>query len=143
MLSLEATSSKLRQGNTFEPIPKYKKLNLLKSAVIYGANASGKSNIIQLMWTLRKFVLNSSELKAGDPIPSWYYDPFLLDTSSENAPTEITINSFPITKKGIGTLFDTTRRKYSTNIWEFMKQIGYQKSLSGQTLMNMLSSAFQ
>ena len=87
VFSLEASSLKLKPGNTLAPLFDYKNLKLLKSAVIYGANASGKSNLIRLMWTLRNFILNSSELKAGDPIPNKYYDPFLLDVTSQNEPT--------------------------------------------------------
>lgn len=97
--SLEATSLKLKSGNTFTPLSDYKNLKLLKSAVIYGANASGKSNLIRLMWTLRNFILNSSELKAGDPISKRFYDPFLLDATSQNESTEITINFIPKSKK--------------------------------------------
>jgi len=99
LFSIEASSLKLKPGNTFTPLLDYKNLKLLKSAVIYGANASGKSNLIRLMWTLRNFVLNSLELKAGDPIPNRFYDPFLLDVISQNEPTEITINFIPKNKK--------------------------------------------
>jgi len=97
--SLEASALKLKSGNTFAPIVGNKNLKILKSAVIYGANASGKSNLIRLMWTLRSFILNSAELKAGDSIPDRYYDPFLLDVNSRNEATEITINFIPKTKK--------------------------------------------
>lgn len=97
--SLEASSLKLKSGNTFTPLSNYENLKLLKSAVIYGANASGKSNLIRLIWTLRNFILNSSELKAGDPISKKFYDPFLLDITSQNEATEITINFIPKSKK--------------------------------------------
>lgn len=97
--SLEASSLKLKSGNTFTPLSDYKNLKLLKSAVIYGANASGKSNLIRLMWTLRNFILNSSELKAGDPISKRFYDPFLLDATSQSEATEITINFISKNKK--------------------------------------------
>jgi len=93
--SLEAGSSKLKLGNTFLPIKDYSKLRLLKSAVIYGANGSGKSNLIRLIWTLRNFIIDSTELKAGDLIPNKFYDPFLLDDSSKNLPAEISINFIP------------------------------------------------
>ncbi|MBP6919504.1 MAG: ATP-binding protein [Candidatus Omnitrophica bacterium] len=39
------------------------KLRLLKSAVIYGANASGKSNLIRAMRFMKKFVLTSTQDK--------------------------------------------------------------------------------
>lgn len=95
VFSLEAGSLKLKAGNTFVPIAENKNLKLVKSAVIYGANASGKSNLIRLMWTLKDFILNSPNLKAGDPIPNRYYDPFLLNTTSEKEATEVIINFIP------------------------------------------------
>lgn len=95
VFSLEAGSSNLKPGNTFIPLPYYNNLKLVKSAVIYGANASGKSNLIRLLWTLKDFIQNSLTLKAGDTIPSKYYDPFLLSTNPEKEATEITINFIP------------------------------------------------
>ena len=47
VLSLEASGSKGKSDNVFEmETLNGKKFRLLKTAVIYGANASGKSNII-------------------------------------------------------------------------------------------------
>ena len=97
--SLEAGPLKLKSGNTIMPLKEHKNLKLLKSAVIYGANASGKSNLIRLMWTLRNFILSSTELKAGDLISNKFYDPFLLDVSSKNESMEISINFIPKCKK--------------------------------------------
>lgn len=99
VLSLEANSSQLKTHNTFAPLPDNKKLKLVKSAAMYGSNASGKSNLIRLMWTMRNFVLKSTELKAGDKIPSKYYDPFLLDTVSRNEPIEFKIDFIAFNKK--------------------------------------------
>lgn len=59
------------------------KLRVVKSAVLYGANASGKSNVIEAMAWFRKFVLTSSkEGQAGENIP---VQPFLLSTETEAA----------------------------------------------------------
>jgi hypothetical protein len=45
------------------------KLHLLKSAAIYGANASGKSNLIKAFWFMRTFVLHSATtMNVGDKI---------------------------------------------------------------------------
>jgi hypothetical protein len=58
---------------------------LLKSAAIYGANASGKSNFLAGMEIFRQFVQNSSkESQKGEKIP---VIPFRLHTSTESAPT--------------------------------------------------------
>ena len=60
-------------------------LNILKSAAIYGANASGKSNLLQSISFLRGFVLNSSkDSQAGEKIP---VIPFLLDKQTINQPS--------------------------------------------------------
>ncbi|MFH1856943.1 MAG: ATP-binding protein [Candidatus Omnitrophota bacterium] len=59
VLSLAASAIKeLRDENTLRVSDN---LALLKSAVIYGANASGKSNLIQAMKFMKWFVLNSSK----------------------------------------------------------------------------------
>ncbi len=62
------------------------KVNALRSAVIYGANASGKSNIIQALNEFIGFIRESSSNKFGDDIQ--IYDPFLLDKESFNLPVK-------------------------------------------------------
>ncbi len=64
-------------------------LRLLKSAVIYGANASGKSKFLDAMAFMRYLVINSSkESQKGDHIN---VEPFKLSTESENEPSEFEI----------------------------------------------------
>lgn len=71
-------NKKLDQENVFEVDAK---LSLLKSAVIYGANASGKSNIHAALSFMRLFVLNSSkESQEGEIIN---VEPFRLSTETE------------------------------------------------------------
>jgi hypothetical protein len=56
------------------------KLQLLKSAAVYGANASGKSNLIRAMGFMRQFVLYSAtRMNIGDAIP---VVPFQLNPDS-------------------------------------------------------------
>ncbi len=63
--------------------------SLLKSAVIYGANASGKSNLIKALSFMRFFVLKSaSESQASEPIR---VDSFRLSTETEALPSEFEI----------------------------------------------------
>lgn len=58
---------------------------LLKSAVIYGANASGKSNLLKAVAFMRRFVCESSkESQATEPIK---VNPFKLSTEHENKPS--------------------------------------------------------
>lgn len=63
--------------------------NLLKSVVLYGANASGKSKFFEAFDFMKWFVINSSkESQRGEPIP---VTPFLLNTASLAAPTEFEV----------------------------------------------------
>ena len=60
-------------------------LKLLKSAAIYGANASGKSNLANALNFMRQFVLNSSrETQVTDTID---VDNFRLSTETETQPS--------------------------------------------------------
>lgn len=62
---------------------------LLKSAVIYGANASGKSRLIEAFAFMRHFVINSSkETQKGESID---VEPFILSAETENEPSEFEI----------------------------------------------------
>ena len=64
-------------------------LRLLKSAVVYGANASGKSKFFDALLFMRRFVVTSSrESQKGDYIE---VDPFRLDEESEKMPTEFEV----------------------------------------------------
>jgi len=63
--------------------------NLLKSAVFYGRNASGKSNILTALRYLTMFVRSSDENKHGDLIR--FYKPFLFDTASSQNPVHFEI----------------------------------------------------
>lgn len=81
-LNMEASSaSELLHSNTFMA----DKLHLVKSAAIYGANASGKSNLIKAMSFMRTLVLNSSkESQVGEPI---FVEPFRLNTATRQEPS--------------------------------------------------------
>ena len=61
---------------------------LLKSAVIYGANASGKTNVINGLNTMVRIILGSHNVQKGTNIP---YEPFKLDKYNVEAPTEFNI----------------------------------------------------
>jgi len=55
--------------------------NLVKSNFIYGANASGKSNLIEAITVMREIVLGSLKLNPGQQLP---VTPFKLDNSSRH-----------------------------------------------------------
>jgi len=84
-LNLEAASISDYQGtNTV----KTDRTTLLKGAVIYGANASGKSNLIKAMSTMRRLVLysfNQTSAKGLDVTP------FLLSTETDNKPSHFEV----------------------------------------------------
>ena len=62
---------------------------LLKTAVIYGPNASGKSNFLAAVVAMRRIVLRSAtEWQRGDELP---VTPFLLDDMSAESPSEFEI----------------------------------------------------
>lgn len=64
-------------------------LRILKSAVVYGANASGKSKLMEAFSAMRRLILTSSkETQKGDVLR---VEPFKLNTSSEHQPTEFEI----------------------------------------------------
>jgi AAA15 family ATPase/GTPase len=71
------------QENVFE-VPKFG-LRLLKSAVIYGANASGKTKLIDAVHFMKTFILKSSkESQQGELIEA---EPFRLNTVTVGQPS--------------------------------------------------------
>jgi len=79
--SMEATKLKnLRDSNTFD----VNNVSLLKSAVVYGANASGKSSLLYAMNSMKHIIETSLNKKdAEEFIPQ----PFLLNSSTEKKET--------------------------------------------------------
>jgi AAA15 family ATPase/GTPase len=64
-------------------------LRLLRSAVIYGANASGKSKFLEALIRMRNFAISSSkDGQKGDAIP---VEPFLLSAEDTSIPTEFEV----------------------------------------------------
>lgn len=66
-----------------------KKRKLLKSAILYGANGSGKSNLIYAFNAIYNLVKYSANNKVGEPLK--YYLPHLLDSNSQQQPCEVEI----------------------------------------------------
>jgi len=65
-------------------ISTFKPEKVLRSAVVYGANSSGKSNLIKAFERMREVVLTSVRLNDSDELN---YSPFLLSTETESQPT--------------------------------------------------------
>ena len=62
--------------------------NLLRSVVIYGPNAAGKSNIMEAMRSMRMFVALSHSMQEGENIE---VEPFLLNSKSRMEPSEFVV----------------------------------------------------
>ncbi len=86
--SLLASPDKSLEKNTFESEALNKGDRLLRTAAIYGANASGKSNVVMAFETLREMVLNSMLNRPGD---SLVYTPFKLDEECLEKPTRFKV----------------------------------------------------
>lgn len=79
---LTADNKTIRDDNVFTVDDE---LKLLKSAAIYGANASGKSNLSKALGFMRWFIINSSrETQSTDDID---IEPFRLSLDTENKPS--------------------------------------------------------
>lgn len=87
-LSLLSSHDKSLESNTFSSDCLNKNDRLLKSAAIYGPNASGKSNIILAFDTLQKMVLHSIKNQPEEIIE---YEPFKLDQKFLQKPTKFKI----------------------------------------------------
>ena len=70
-------------------VPKFN-LKLLRSAVIYGANASGKTKLFEAMDFMSSFALTS--FKEGQVNQMIKVEPFRLSTETENAPSLFEVN---------------------------------------------------
>ncbi len=86
-LSMVASTDKTLPENTIATL-EFGGRNLLRSAVVYGPNAAGKSNLISAINFVDDFVNGSIDRKMNSPIE---VTPFLLVTEPNTAPTEFEI----------------------------------------------------
>ena len=78
---LASKDKELLEQNTFRA----NKYNLLKTEIVYGANASGKSTLFMALISLLKFsVLSGPRSQKGDTID---IVPFMLDVNNQNEPS--------------------------------------------------------
>ena len=83
--SLIKSKSDENLNNSFN-INENSNFSLLKTAAIYGANASGKSNFLKALSTMKRMV--TGNYQRGDKLP---VVPFKLNSSTINQPTEFEI----------------------------------------------------
>ncbi len=88
ILSMVASTDKTLHENTVS-IPEFGGRRLLRSAVVYGPNAAGKSNLIAVANFIDDFVKFSMERKLNSPIE---VSPFLLVAEPNPDPTEFEIS---------------------------------------------------
>ena len=79
----------LSRSNTFET-GSGNAIRLNRSAVIYGANASGKTNLLRALWFMSAVIQQSASLPPNQP---FLIQPFRLDAKSSTEPTmfEVTV----------------------------------------------------
>ena len=61
----------------------------LRTAAIYGANSSGKTNIVRAMSAMSRMILTSVSINDGDRL---LYEPFILNDSNQDTPTRYEID---------------------------------------------------
>lgn len=84
---VKAKGNELENENSF--LPSDNTPALLRSAVIYGANAAGKSNLIRALMDMEFIVRNSSSnIQEGDSLPVTAY---LFDEETINKPSEFEV----------------------------------------------------
>jgi len=130
-----ADNDELDKNNVFKVNQNF---SLLKSAAIYGANASGKSNLILALDFMQSFVINSSKLQITDKID---LEKFRLSSETEDKPSFFKIvfhldnktyeYSFEVTQERvISEGLSCTPKTRKTNIFSREKdKIKYSKSL--------------
>lgn len=87
-LSFEATNDTIGEGQVVTTMPDGKRL--LRLGVIYGANASGKTNVLVALSGIKHFwEFMPKDIDAGT---GWI--PFLFDTETPNLPTELSLKFY-------------------------------------------------
>lgn len=102
-------------GNIINPVDS--KIGLLKCAGVYGANASGKSNLLLAFNALRFIVCSTGDLKEGDLIPC--YEPYRLSEDTKSAPVRFEIEFFTPDMKRYRYIVSFTKEKIVEEYLDF------------------------
>ncbi len=158
-LSLVASSATELPQNVFQ-VDKDSPLSLVRSAVMYGANASGKSNLLSALLFMRRLVvLSAKESQQGEPIPvkNFAFDKkYASDTSEfevtfvkegiryqygfiidKNRIFEEWLFAYPLdhVQHWFSRVYDKENDKYS---WKFSKFFKGGKKIADLTISNVL-----
>lgn len=89
IFQMEATSAKCKAQNLVNVSIPNDELRLLKTSLIYGANASGKTTLIRGLYALCGEIAGTLGSQGGDNV--FIYEPFALDSESANQPSTMKI----------------------------------------------------
>ena len=103
VLDMEATSLKEHEYN----VVKTDQVNLLKVAAIYGANASGKTNVLQAFDYMKKRILVSDDSKKNSPIDEDNVYSYMINNEPISLEVEILAKNNKIYKYGFDVLKDS------------------------------------
>ena len=102
-LDMEATSLKEHEYN----VVKTEHINLLKVAAIYGANASGKTNVLQAFDYMKKRILVSDDSRKNSHIDEDNVYSFMINNEPISLEVEILAKNDKIYKYGFDVLKDS------------------------------------
>ena len=74
-----------------ENVVSHGRIRYLRTCAVYGANSSGKTNLMMAMGLMTIMLRDSAKLNDGDELP---YDPFALSTTSTSKPTFFEVSFF-------------------------------------------------
>lgn len=114
ILDMEATALKEHEYN----VVKMKNVNLLTIAAIYGANASGKSNVLQAFEYMKKMILINDDSMGYYQIKEENIYSFMMNNEPISLEVEILSNDGKIYKYGFESLNDKIKSE-----WMYEKKI--------------------
>ena len=114
VLDMEATSLKEHEYN----VVKTENVYLLKVAAIYGANASGKTNVLQAFDYMKKRILVSDDSKKNSPIDEDNVYSYMINNEPISLEVEILAKNNKIYKYGFDVLKDSI-----VSEWLYIKKI--------------------
>ncbi|PQQ47018.1 AAA family ATPase [Bacillus thuringiensis] len=152
VLSMIPTADQTLKKNLIKSSDKEE--SLLRTASIYGANASGKTNILRALDFLRKLIINNTRVQKGEKLA---VTPFKLDEEYSNQPSEFEVHFIHDGIKYVyGLVVDSVKvheefliyypkgrksvifERFDVNEYDFKVDRGEQILLSKRTLENRL-----
>lgn len=114
LLDMEATALKEHEYN----IARTENIDLLKVAAIYGANASGKTNVLQAFDYMKKRILVSDDSKKNSPIDEENIYSFMINNEEVSLEVEVLAKNNKIYKYGFEVLKNSI-----VSEWLYIKRV--------------------